>query len=128
MYAGIIIESKLNNIANLYINNNWALGNFTGSDQNKYLKDKFIEQKSVGEKGIFVKSHNLFNDKSASGMISSKVTSLSFLRNYGGHHSYNQFIQSVVNDESLLKQEISAFGNLLELISNATDILIDNQP
>lgn len=128
LYAGIILESKLNNIANLYIDNNWRLANFTGTDQNKFLKDKFIEKKSVGEKGNFVESYNLFNDSTTSGMISSKIRSLSFLRNHGGHYSYNLFIQSVINNESLIKQEINAFINLLELIHKATDILTKNHP
>ena len=128
LYVGIILESKLNNIANLYIDNNWKLGNFKGDDQNKYLKDQFIGKRSVGEKGILVESHNLFNDSSSSGMISSKIKSLSFLRNYGGHYRLNLFIESVVNEESTLKHEINAFINLLVLINKATDILIKNHP
>lgn len=128
LYAGIILESKLNNIAYLYINNNWKLHNFAKNDQNKFLKDEFIEKKSVGEKGNLVGAYNLFNDSTASGMISSKISSLSFLRNYGGHYRLNQFIESVVNDESLLKQEINVIINLLELIHKATDILTENHP
>ncbi len=46
LYAGIILESKLNNVANLYIDKNWQLGECETEKRNHILKNQFIEKKS----------------------------------------------------------------------------------
>ncbi len=52
----------------------------TSRDQNKYL-NQFIIKFSIGEKCDAILNMNIFNNNSASKMISGKIAVLSVLRN-----------------------------------------------
>ncbi|WKN43387.1 hypothetical protein [Tunicatimonas pelagia] len=128
LQLGIIIESMLNSIIEVYETENWktpsSFNNPTAQERN--FKD-FKNKKSLNDKASYIDSHNIFNDQSTSENVKLKIQSMRNLRNYGGHaKNNNDFLESIMLDN--VDDEIEQVFNLIRNIKTAKEILISSPP
>lgn len=117
---GIIIENILNEVMN-YANVHNTLA--TNIDNMQQRISKFLNEDSIGQKGKQIESLNLFNDSNANQIISSRISTLSILRNYGGHSKFSAFIDAITTDSEANNREISDAFLIVKYIYNAFEQL-----
>jgi hypothetical protein len=128
LYLGIIIESKLNLVAEAYISNRWrSPRNFsTEIALDRRLKE-FRTKFSLSEKANDISSYDLYNHFDTSDYLKNKLQAFKFLRNYGGHaKSVNEFLETII--ETQADEEITDAFRLLNEMHIAYQKLLGNPP
>lgn len=121
IYIGVTLEALLNNVAEMYISNNWV--RFNNLDYKKTIIDK-----PLGDKINCIDGLNLFNNSEANDIIKGKALTIRPLRNYAGHAKKGSFIDVLFETESNILQEVDSSLNLIETILTATEYLKNNPP
>lgn len=130
LHLGIILESYLNSIVNLYIVEDWQpVLNFTNKTALDKNFEEFINIKSLSEKANTISRFNLFNNVDASERIKNKIQAFRVLRNYGGHSkSLNSFLDSILLEKEDMDREVIDVFSLLREIDKAVCFLKSNPP
>lgn len=129
LQLGIIIESRLNSIVDLYITNKWQTPLNYNSNSIAFKLEEFQKKKALGEKADLINHYNLFNNSDTSEQLKHQIQGFRFLRNYGGHSkSVNEFLDTVIESEPDCNNEIEAAIKLIMNINVAIKILIKNPP
>lgn len=125
---GLIIESKLCNLANLYIQNNWSLSISDSSINKNRELNEFINKHTLATKAEKVRTLNLFNNQEKSDLIANRLYLITTLRNYGGHFKVNDFLKNYIDDETKRNKELEDALYLIGLIDEYLKDLVANSP
>ena len=99
LHIGVIIESLINSIAEMYLDTSTNLPNFSGTEESKEIFLKRFIDKNLSDKANDLEKVKMLGQ--ASSLIKPKIHSLRILRNFGGHDSGStgiiKFFQNISN-------------------------------